>query len=304
MGKSVRIIARLDVKGPNLIKGVCLEGFRVLGTAAGFAHTYEAAGVDEVLLADTVASLYRREPGLEVVRRVADALTIPLTVAGGIRTVDDVRAVLASGADKVAINTAAVQQPELLRHAVDMFGAQCIVSSIEAFRHPDGRCEVWTDYGRQSTGIDVFRWVDQVVGLGVGEIVLTSINREGTGRGFDLVLTARIAERVPVPVVASGGAGRADHFVAAVKDGAADAVAAASVFHYRYLKPPGTTWMSYDGTDLRRGSEIDAGNVDFINHGYGGDRSLLVEPLGVDDVRAALSAAGILVRPSSEGRRP
>ena len=296
MGSTVRVIPRLDIKGPNLIKGIQFDGHRVLGTAEQFADFYYRAGADELIYQDAVASLYRRNSLLDIVRQTASRIFIPLTVAGGIRSVDDVRALLRAGADKVAINTAATENPTLLREVATAFGSQCVVSSIEAFRGSDGRYEVWVDYGREPTGIDAFEWAQRVVDLGAGEILLTSIDREGMGRGYDLELIARISEAVPVPVIACGGAGDIPHFAEAVQKAGADAVAAASVFHYHYAVPVDKPFMSYGEARLRMGAHIDSGNIDFLNHGYGGQRAIPVRPASIGQVKAAMASAGIPVR--------
>jgi cyclase len=293
---SVRVIPRLDIKGPNLIKGIQFDGHRVLGTAEQFADYYYRAGADELIYQDAVASLYRRNSLIDIVRQTASRIFVPLTVAGGIRTVEDVRTLLRAGADKVAINTAATERPELLRDVANAFGSQCVVSSIEAFRRPHGRYEVWVDYGRQPTGLDAVDWAQRVVELGAGEILLTSINRDGMGRGFDLELIAQIAESVPVPVIASGGAGSADDFVDAVRRGHADAVAAASVFHYKYAVPQQPDADSPMPAPLRMGVHLDSGNADFLNFGYGGQRSIPVTPTSIEDVKRALAEAGVPVR--------
>jgi cyclase len=290
----------MDIKGPNLIKGIQFDGHRVLGTAEQFADYYYRAGADELIYQDAVASLYRRNSLMDIVRQTASRIFVPLTVAGGIRSVQDVAALLRAGADKVAINTAAVERPELLREVARAFGSQCVVSSIEAFRRPNGRYEVWVDYGREPTGLDVLDWAKRVVDLGAGEILLTSINRDGMGKGYDLELTRQVAEAVPVPVIASGGAGGPEHFVAAVSSGHADAVAAASVFHYHYAVPVNKPFMSYEAARLRMGEHIDSGNIDFLNHGYGGQRAIPVRPASIKDVKAAMGAAGIRIR-AAEG---
>ena len=171
-----------------------------------------------------------------------------------------------------------------------------MVSSIEAFRRPNGRYEVWVDYGREPTGLDVLDWAKRVVDLGVGEILPTSINRDGMGTGYDHELTRQVAEAVPVPVIASGGAGDVRHFVEAVSEARADAVAAASVFHYQYAVPVNKPFMSYEAARLRMGEHIDSGNIDFLNHGYGKQRAIPVRPASIDDVKAAMASAGIQVR--------
>jgi cyclase len=256
--------------------------------------------VDELVYQDAVASLYRRNSLLEIIQETASRIFVPLTVAGGIRSVGDVRALLRAGADKVAVNTAATENPTLLRDIALAFGSQCVVSAIDAFRRPDGRYEVWVDYGRQPTGIDVFDWARRVVDLGVGEILLTSVDRDGTGRGYDIDLIARVSAAVPIPVIACGGAGDLSHFPEAVIQGGADAVAAASMFHYWSAVPVGKPYMSYSEAQLRMGASIDSGNIDFLNHGYGGQRAIPVRSASIGQVKAALEASAISVRATDE----
>jgi cyclase len=203
----VRVIARLDVKGPNVIKGIHLEGLRVIGSPGALARRYYAEGADEILYMDVAASLYGRNNILSVVEETAGEIFIPMTVGGGIRSIDDIVAALRSGADKVAVNTAALARPEFLREAAQAFGRQCIVLSVEAKRRGPGQWEALTDNGREITGVDVLDWVVEAERLGVGEILLTSVDREGTRRGFDMELVTAVRERVEVPVIACGGAG-------------------------------------------------------------------------------------------------
>lgn len=291
----IRIIPRLDIKGPNLIKGVQFEGNRVLGTAWEFARRYYEAGADELFYQDCVASLYRRNGLLEIVRATSAECFIPLTVAGGVRSLEDVRQLLLAGADKVAINTAAVERPELIREAALEFGSQCIVSAIEAYRYND-RYQAWVNYGRDRTELDVFEWADRVVELGAGEIFLSSINRDGMGSGFDLELVKRVSCRVPIPVIACGGAGSRQHLLEAIKSGSADAVSAASLFHYFYAQPVTSPTMTFADKRLRMGEATDSGNVDFLNHGYGGVRATFVEPTSLADTKKYLFEQGIPVR--------
>ena len=231
----VRVIPRLDIKGPNLVKGMHLEGLRVLGKPERFAQHYYDTGADELIYMDTVASLYQRNSLLNIVERTASHIFIPLTVGGGVRTIEDIRAVLRAGADKVAINTAAIQSPELVREASWLFGSSTIVISIEAIRKPDGTYEAFTVCGRESTGVDALEWAVEAEHLGAGELLITSINQEGTGKGFDLDLTRQISEAVSIPVIAAGGAGNPDHVCEVVDDGKADAVCVASILHYGSL---------------------------------------------------------------------
>lgn len=293
---NVRLIPRLDIKGPNVVKGIQFDGFRVLGTAEMFAEFYYAAGADEIIYQDTVASLYQRPIQLDIVRKTASKLFVPLTVAGGIRTVSDIREILRAGADKVAINTGAVLNPELLGEAVKMFGSQCIVASIETHKNPDGKYEVWTDYGRQPTGIEAYEWAKRVVDLGVGEIMLTSIDREGTGRGYDLDLISRFSKTLPVPVIACGGAGSSDDLVAAAKDAGADAVSAASVFHHHYLRVSDESVALKNRYEHRMGKELDTGNVDFLHLGYGGFREIQVKPTSIEGAKKAMLERGLMIR--------
>lgn len=296
MGKLVRVIPRLDIKGPNLIKGIQFDGHRVLGTAEQFAELYYREGADELLYQDTVASLYQRNSLLDIIRETAKKVFIPLTVAGGIRTVENIREILRAGADKVAINTAATENPALLNEASKIFGSQCIVSSIEAFRTDSGKYQVWVDYGREVTSLDALEWAKQVEDLGVGEILLTSINHEGMGDGYDYELTEKISSSVKIPVIACGGAGSKEDFSKAVKEGGADAVAAASVFHYNYATPTDKPFMSFEEARLRMGDDIDSGNIDFLNHGYGGERAITVESASIGEVKKAMFDNGVLVR--------
>lgn len=234
---NIRLIPRLDIKGPNLVKGIHLEGLRVMGDPNEFAVGYYRDGADELIYMDIVASLYGRNNLSDIVKRTVENVFIPITVGGGIRSVDDVRHILRSGADKVAINTAAVNRPELIREVSNRFGSQCMVLSVEAKRIAPGKWEAYTDNGREKTGRDVLEWVRQGVDLGAGEILLTSVDREGTRKGFDLELVRAVTQAVPVPVIASGGMGSVDHLLDAVEAGA-DAIAMADILHYRRMSLP------------------------------------------------------------------
>lgn len=230
---NLRIIPRLDIKGKNLIKGVQLEGLRVMGDPNEFALRYYEDGADELVFMDVVASLYGRNNLSDIISRAADQVFVPITVGGGIRSIDDARHILRSGADKVAINTAAVARPELISDIAHHFGSQAMVLSVEAKQIADGRWEVFVDNGRERTGLDVLEWVGRGVALGAGEILLTSVDREGTRKGFDIELTRQVSEAVTVPVITSGGMGSLDHFVEAAHKGKPDAIAVAHVLHYR-----------------------------------------------------------------------
>lgn len=230
--KKIRLIPRLDIKGPNLIKGIHLEGLRVMGDPQEFARRYYEQGADELLYVDVVASLYGRNSLHDIIERAARDVFVPLTVTGGIRSVDDVRKILRAGADKIGINTAATKRPELIREVARKFGSQCMVLSIEAKRIAEGRWEAYTDNGREKTGLDVVEWAQRGVELGAGEILLTSVDQEGTREGFDTALLAAVSRVVPVPVIASGGMGKLADVATAVREGAADAVAMADILHY------------------------------------------------------------------------
>ncbi|OIO68532.1 MAG: imidazole glycerol phosphate synthase subunit HisF [Zetaproteobacteria bacterium CG12_big_fil_rev_8_21_14_0_65_55_1124] len=230
--RKTRLIARLDIKGPNLIKGIHLEGLRVIGSPNEYALRYYQQGADELLYMDCVASLYGRNNIGEIVRDAVKDVFVPLTVGGGIRSVNDANELLRCGADKVAINTAAVSNPELISEVARRFGSQCMVLSIEAMQVGVGKWEVFTDNGRESTGLDVIDWVKRGVDLGAGEILLTSVDREGTRKGFDIDLVQAVTQEVTVPVIASGGMGKPEDMVDAVQKGGADAVAMADILHY------------------------------------------------------------------------
>lgn len=232
---NVRLIARLDIKGPNLIKGVHLEGLRVVGDPQEFARRHYEAGADELVYMDIVASLYGRNSLTEIIKRAAKDIFIPMTVGGGVRSVDDAKQLLRAGADKVALNTAAIARPELVTDISRRFGSQCMVLSIEAKRVGPDKWEAYTDNGRERTGKDVVEWARRGFELGAGEILLTSVDQEGTRKGFDVALVRAVAGAVPIPVIASGGMGSTEHLVQVINEGRADAVAMADVLHYNRL---------------------------------------------------------------------
>jgi cyclase len=232
----VRVIPCLDVKDGRVVKGVNFVDLRDAGDPVEAAIAYDAAGADELCFLDITATHENRGTMLDVVRRTAEACFMPLTVGGGVRTVDDIRTLLTYGADKVSINSAAVSNRGFVKDAAEKFGDQCIVVAIDAKRvneagTPD-RWEIFTHGGRKPTGIDALAYAEEVVSLGAGEILLTSMDRDGTRQGFDIALTRAIADRVQVPVIASGGVGNLDHLVAGIRDGHATAVLAASIFHF------------------------------------------------------------------------
>src|SRR4051812_34280779 len=230
--KVARVVPCLDVTAGRGGKGTNFVNLRDAGDPVELAARYDAEGADELVFLDITASSDGRDTMVDVARRTAEEVFIPFTVGGGIRAVDDARRLLRAGADKVSVNTSAVQRPDLVAELSVEFGAQCVVCAIDARARPDGGWEVYVHGGRTPTGIDVLGWAEQVVGLGAGEILLTSMDRDGTRDGFDLALTRAVSDLVNVPVIASGGVGTLQHLVDGVVDGGADAVLAASIFHF------------------------------------------------------------------------
>ena len=252
----VRIIPCLDVKDGRVVKGVNFVDLIDAGDPVEAAAAYDAAGADELCFLDITASHENRDTIFDIVERTAERCFMPLTVGGGVRTVEDIRKLLKAGADKVSINTAAVQRREIVREGAEKFGAQCIVVAIDAKRvSSEGEAERWeifTHGGRKPTGIDAIAYAREVVSLGAGEILLTSMDRDGTKAGFDIALTRAIADAVSVPVVASGGVGTLDHLVAGVREGHASAVLAASIFHFgTYTIGEAKRYMADAGLDVR-----------------------------------------------------
>lgn len=280
---NIRVIPRLDIKGPNLVKGIHFEGLRVLGKPEWFARHYYESGADELIYMDVVASLYGRNSLVDIVERTSREIFIPLTVGGGLRSVDDIRAVLRAGADKVSINTEALRRPELIREASRAFGSSTILVSIEAFRKPDGSYEAYIDFGRQSTGVNAFEWAIRAVELGAGELMVTSIEREGTGRGYDLELTRRIAEAVPVPVIACGGAGKIEHVCQVVTEGKADAVSMASILHYNCIR----------SLDVGKGDFSREGNTEFVRGQRGSVKFSRIQDATVGEIKDHMKALGV-----------
>jgi imidazole glycerol-phosphate synthase subunit HisF len=231
--RNIRLIARLDIKGPNLIKGIHLEGLRVMGSPNEHALRYYLQGADELIYMDCVASLYGRNNLGDIVKAAAKDIFVPMTVGGGIRSVDDATEILRSGADKVAVNTAVVANPQLITDIARRFGSQYMVLSIEAKQVGSARWEVYTDNGREHTGLDVIEWVKRGIVMGAGEILLTSVDREGTRKGFDIELLKEVAAVVTVPLIASGGMGKPEDLLTVVNEGGADAVAMADILHYK-----------------------------------------------------------------------
>ena len=271
--KALRIIPRLDIKGPNLVKGIHLEGLRVLGKPADFAKYYYENGADELMLMDVVASLYERNSLHEIISQTAKEIFIPISVGGGLRSISDIKEVLRAGADKVCLNTAAIKDPEFIKQASRMFGSSTIIVAIEAIQEDNGTYLAYTDNGREYTGIDVFEWAQKVDELGAGEIVITSVDRDGTGQGYDLNLISKITKLVGIPVIAHGGAGKKDHVVNVLKDGNASSAMISSMFHYDFIKKNESSVSK------------DEGNVEFLKQ----KRNFhTFEPCNINDLKKTL----------------
>jgi cyclase len=256
MGLAKRIIPCLDVDCGRVVKGVNFVGIRDAGDPVEIAMRYNEQGADEITFLDITASHEGRDTTVHTVEQIAEHVFIPLTVGGGIRSVEDIRAMLNAGADKVSINTAAIHDPELVRKSAARFGSQCIVVAIDAKRVDDldgePRWEIFTHGGRKPTGIDAVGWAARMAELGAGEILLTSMDRDGTKNGFDLGVTRAITDAVEIPVIASGGVGNLDHLVAGITLGGADAVLAASIFHFgEYTVPQAKAYMAEQGVEVR-----------------------------------------------------
>lgn len=234
--KRIRLVARLDIKGKNLIKGVHLEGLRVIGDPNEYALKYYQQGIDELIYMDAVASLYGRNNLADIIKKTSENIFIPMTVGGGIRTINDVSQILRAGADKVAVNTAAVECPKLITEIANRFGSQCMVLSVEAKQNEFNSWEVLTNNGRERTGINVVEWIENGIKMGAGEILLTSVDREGTRKGFDLKLIEAVSKVATVPLIVSGGMGSTKDMSDAVQVGA-DAIAVADILHYGRLTP-------------------------------------------------------------------
>ncbi len=251
--KTVRVIPRLDIKGPNLVKGIHLEGLRVLGKPADFAQYYYEQGADELMFMDVVASLYERNSLHDIISETAKRKFVPITVGGGLRSISDIKEVLRVGADKVCLNTAAIKNPNLVKEAARMFGSSTIVVAIEAIKEENGTYLAYTDNGREHTGIDVFEWAQKMDEAGAGELVITSVDKEGTGQGYDKELVSKISSMVSTPVIAHGGPGKKEHVVDLLKEADCNAVMISSLFHYQFIKDNDS-----------KASEME-GNTEFLN---------------------------------------
>lgn len=280
--KTIRIIPKLDIKGPNLVKGIHLEGLRVLGKPENFAKYYYEQGADELLYMDVVASLYERNSLHDIISKTAEEIFIPLTVGGGLRTIEDIRSVLRAGADKVSLNTAAIKNPHLIKEVSEIFGSSTIAVTIEALKQTDGTYLAYTDNGREYTGVEVLTWAKKVENLGAGEIVLTSIDQEGTGKGFDVELTKMVSQNASIPVVACGGAGSLEDIYQVIIEGGADAVIIASMIHYGFVQ-----------NQEIKGSFEAEGNIEFLKKGQGFSK---IKPSSIKEIKQYLTKKGIAIR--------
>ncbi len=278
---NIRIIPRLDIKGPNLVKGMHLEGLRILGRPEQYAKYYFDNGADELLYMDVVASLYGRNSLQEIITRTAKEIFIPLAVGGGIRSIQDMQAMFRAGADKVSINTAAVKSPQLISEAANLFGSANLVVSIEAIKQSDGNYYAFTDNGREKTGLEVIAWAKQVESLGAGEIILTSVDKEGTGKGFDTDLIKAVARAVNVPIVVHGGAGKLDDIKEACLINGVGGIAIASMLHYGALER------------MNRDVELEQGSNNFIKSGLSNKN---IKISSVEEVKKYLKRNGVSCR--------
>lgn len=280
--KTTRIIPKLEIKGPNLVKGIHLEGLRVLGKPEDFARYYYEQGADELLYMDVVASLYGRNSLHDIIRKTAEEIFIPLTVGGGLRTIQDIKEVLRAGADKVSLNTAAIKNPNIIREASHVFGSSTITVTIEAIKQSNGKYLAYTDNGREFTGKEVISWAKEVESLGAGEIILTSVDQDGTGKGFDIELIKMVSQQISIPVIANGGAGKNEDVANAITKGGADAVALASLLHYNYI------------TQHPRAMEIDKeGNIEYLKSGQIFSK---ISPASINGMKLYLKQEKILCR--------
>lgn len=283
----IRFIPRLDIKGPNLVKGIHLEGLRVLGKPEEFAEYYYNEGADELLYMDVVASLYERNSLHDIITKTAKKIFIPLTVGGGIRSISDIRAVLRAGADKVSINTEAITNPQFIKEASRVFGSSTIVVAIEAIKQSNGQYLCYTDNGRNYTGMDALEWAQKLEELGVGEIIITSVDKEGTGNGFDIELTKLISEKVSVPIIAHGGPGKLEHIVELCKSTDISAFSVASMLHYDYIR-------KHSNRTIDNNKE---GNLEFIKSGKQFGK---ITSSCISEIKDNLAKNGISIRPANE----
>tara|TARA_B100000780_G_C21113091_1_gene450012 strand:+ start:521 stop:1375 length:855 start_codon:yes stop_codon:yes gene_type:complete len=281
--KNIRIISRLDIKGPNVVKGIHLEGLRVLGNPKDFAKFYYEEGIDELMYMDVVASLYDRNSLKDIIESTADELFVPLTVGGGLRNLEDVNTALRSGADKVCINTAAIKDPNLIKQISDKYGASTLVVAVEAIKDESGEYYAFTDNGREQSGKKVIEWVKEIQDLGAGEILLTSVDKEGTGAGFDIELIKLVENLISIPLLAHGGAGKMEDIKNVIEQTSIDAVVLSSILHYSTIK-------SNDFSNKKVSSE---GNNDFLKSGGIFSK---INPIPLSSLRQYLTNNNINIR--------
>jgi cyclase len=276
-----RIIPRLDIKGPNLVKGIHLEGLRVLGKPSDFASYYYENGADELIFMDVVASLYGRNNLHNIITETAQQVFIPITVGGGIRTIEDIRSILRAGADKVSLNTAVIKNPNFIKESSRMFGSSTIVVSIEAIREKNGKYLAYTDNGREYTGLDVFEWAQKAQELGAGEILLTSVDTEGTGHGFCTDLIEKMEKLLCIPIIVHGGAGKKEDITDLFKNYIVEGVAISSILHYDFIR------------NNNFNQSNDEGNYEFLKQ----NRNFhSFESCTIDNIKESLLNNGIKVR--------
>jgi cyclase len=280
--KTVRIIPRLDIKGPNLVKGIHLEGLRVLGKPSDFAKYYYENGADELIFMDVVASLYERNSLHDIISETAKSIFIPITVGGGIRNLNDIKSMLRIGADKVSVNTAAIKRPQFIKEASEEFGSSTIVVSIEAIKNAAGKYYAFIDNGREFTGIEVVEWAKEIERLGAGEIIITSVDKEGTGKGVDVQLTKDISDAVSLPIIAHGGIGSMDDVEVLLESGVIDSIAIGSALHYEAIK----------NFNLDFNNKIE-GNIDFL---LSGRSSSTFKSFNLKDLKKYLHSKSIYCR--------
>ncbi|MBF89513.1 MAG: imidazole glycerol phosphate synthase subunit HisF [Candidatus Marinimicrobia bacterium] len=283
MSSALRIIPRIDIKGPNVVKGMHLEGLRVLGKPEKFASYYYEQGADEIFYQDIVASLYGRNSLHELISKTAKEVFIPLTIGGGLRSLDDISSVLRAGADKVSINTAAHENPNLIVEASKVFGKSTIVVAIEAIKQSQGTYEAFTDNGRNRTGREVVLWAREVEKLGAGEIILTSVDQEGTGKGLDIELIRNVFSAINIPLVVHGGIGKIEHVIELLNELKVSGIAMASLVHYHYYKKIRNTFVFED-----------EGNIEFLksNRTYSN-----ISPIDLKTIKSTLNNNSFLCRP-------
>lgn len=280
---NIRIIPRLDIKGPNLVKGIHLEGLRVIGKPERFANYYYENGADELFFQDTVASLYGRNNLKDIISKTAKEIFVPLTVGGGLRSIEDIKNVLRAGADKVSINTSATKNPNFIREAAKEFGSSTIVVAIEVIRGNSDEYLVYTDNGREYTGIKAIDWAIRVSELGAGEIIITSVDKEGTGEGFDIELISKISNATDVPVIAHGGCGNVTDMIKLIENTNINAIAISSMLHYNLLNLQNNLSDNYTSE----------GNTTFLSSGKSFSK---INPISIKEIKTHLHENSIPVR--------